>query len=131
MSLPRPPLASRPLARSMNTPRTPLRPPRAASPDVAPVSAPTDDFRANGAQADRSAEIYGPSPVAQSTLTVHGGEREGRPRVSDSLTTPIVQVSLGEKREGEACVAGAALHLCAGVVPQTQSETWAGVCVGG
>ena len=28
-----------------------------------------------------------------STLAVHGGEREGRPRVADSLTTPIVQTS--------------------------------------
>jgi len=27
------------------------------------------------------------------TLSVHGGERGGRPRVSDSLTTPIVQTS--------------------------------------
>ncbi len=27
------------------------------------------------------------------TLAVHGGERAGRPRVSDSLTTPIVQTS--------------------------------------
>eukprot|EP00191_Tetraselmis_sp_GSL018_P008869 CAMPEP_0177607726 /NCGR_PEP_ID=MMETSP0419_2-20121207/18076_1 /TAXON_ID=582737 /ORGANISM="Tetraselmis sp., Strain GSL018" /LENGTH=590 /DNA_ID=CAMNT_0019102337 /DNA_START=73 /DNA_END=1844 /DNA_ORIENTATION=+ len=27
------------------------------------------------------------------TLSVHAGEREGRPRVSDSLTTPIVQTS--------------------------------------
>lgn len=27
------------------------------------------------------------------TIAVHGGEREGRPRVSDSLTTPIVQTS--------------------------------------
>lgn len=27
------------------------------------------------------------------TLAVHGGEREGRPRISDSLTTPIVQTS--------------------------------------
>ncbi len=27
----------------------------------------------------------------QSTRAVHGGEREGRPRVSDSITTPIVQ----------------------------------------
>ena len=26
------------------------------------------------------------------TISVHGGERAGRPRVSDSLTTPIVQV---------------------------------------
>jgi cystathionine gamma-synthase len=28
-----------------------------------------------------------------STRAVHGGEREGRPRVADSLTTPIVQTS--------------------------------------
>lgn len=28
-----------------------------------------------------------------STVSVHGGERGGRPRVSDSLTTPIVQTS--------------------------------------
>ena len=27
------------------------------------------------------------------TISVHGGERAGRPRVSDSLTTPLVQVS--------------------------------------
>lgn len=27
------------------------------------------------------------------TVAVHGGEREGRPRISDSLTTPIVQTS--------------------------------------
>jgi cystathionine gamma-synthase len=30
---------------------------------------------------------------ASSTSAVHGGEREGRPRVSDSITTPIVQTS--------------------------------------
>jgi len=58
------------------------------------------DFRANGAQADRSVEIYGPAPVGQDTLSVHGGEREGRPRVSDSLTTPIVQVRRALGREG-------------------------------
>ena len=28
-----------------------------------------------------------------STRAVHGGEREGRPRVADSLTTPIVQTA--------------------------------------
>lgn len=27
------------------------------------------------------------------TISVHGGEREGRPRVDDSLTTPIVQTA--------------------------------------
>ncbi len=32
-------------------------------------------------------------PPGSSTRAVHGGEREGRPRVSDSLTTPIVQTS--------------------------------------
>lgn len=27
------------------------------------------------------------------TLSIHAGEREGRPRVADSLTTPIVQTA--------------------------------------
>jgi cystathionine gamma-synthase len=31
--------------------------------------------------------------LGASTRAVHGGEREGRPRVSDALTTPIVQTS--------------------------------------
>ena len=32
-------------------------------------------------------------PLGTSTRAVHGGEREGRPRVSDALTTPIVQTA--------------------------------------
>jgi cystathionine gamma-synthase len=32
-------------------------------------------------------------PPGSSTRAVHGGERDGRPRVSDALTTPIVQTS--------------------------------------
>lgn len=54
----------------------------------------TDDpnFRCNGLQVDRNMEIYGRERVSAATLAVHGGEREGRPRVSDSLTTPLVQV---------------------------------------
>lgn len=32
-------------------------------------------------------------PKSSSTLAVHAGERAGRPRVSDALTTPIVQTS--------------------------------------
>ena len=51
-----------------------------------------DNFRFNGAQLD-STQVYGDIPVSQGTLSVHGGEREGRPRVSDSLTTPIVQTA--------------------------------------
>ncbi len=51
-----------------------------------------DNFRFNGVQID-STQIYGERPVSQETLSVHGGEREGRPRVSDSLTTPIVQTA--------------------------------------
>ncbi|KAK9825416.1 hypothetical protein WJX81_003712 [Elliptochloris bilobata] len=35
----------------------------------------------------------GGPPSAQDTLSVHAGEKEGRPRVADSLTTPIVQTS--------------------------------------
>jgi cystathionine gamma-synthase len=34
-----------------------------------------------------------PRRPGDSTSSVHGGEREGRPRVSDSLTTPIVQTA--------------------------------------
>ena len=51
-----------------------------------------DNFRFNGVQID-STQVYGDIPVSQGTLSVHGGEREGRPRVSDSLTTPIVQTA--------------------------------------
>jgi cystathionine gamma-synthase len=40
------------------------------------------------ASANNGAAKYRPG-----TQAVHGGEREGRPRVSDSLTTPIVQTS--------------------------------------
>ncbi len=32
-------------------------------------------------------------PPGSSTRAVHGGERDGRPRVSDALTTPIVQTA--------------------------------------
>jgi len=38
-------------------------------------------------------EVNGHGGMAAGTLAVHGGEREGRPRISDSLTTPIVQTS--------------------------------------
>lgn len=31
--------------------------------------------------------------LSQGTMAVHGGERAGRPRVSDSLTTPVVQTA--------------------------------------
>lgn len=38
-------------------------------------------------------DLYGPIPAHPQTLSVHGGEREGRPRTSDSLTTPLVQTA--------------------------------------
>lgn len=41
-----------------------------------------------GFKADQSAVLR-----EQGTLAVHGGERGGRPRVSDAITTPIVQSS--------------------------------------
>jgi cystathionine gamma-synthase len=44
----------------------------------------------NGAHVD-PADFYG--QFEPGTLTVHGGERLGRPRVSDCLTTPICQTS--------------------------------------
>jgi hypothetical protein len=73
----------------------PLPPAAAGSSAEAAAAAATDAaaFRCNGAQEDRTAAIYGPRPPALATLAVHGGEREGRPRVSDSLTTPLVQTS--------------------------------------
>jgi hypothetical protein len=42
---------------------------------------------------DRQPPNGGAPPAAQDTLSVHAGEKEGRPRVADSLTTPIVQTS--------------------------------------
>lgn len=41
----------------------------------------------------RPAANNGAAKYRPGTQSVHGGEREGRPRVSDSLTTPIVQTS--------------------------------------
>jgi len=41
----------------------------------------------------RPAANNGAAKYRPGTTAVHGGEREGRPRVSDSLTTPIVQTS--------------------------------------
>lgn len=63
-----------------------------------------DNFRFNGVQID-STQIYGDTPVSQDTLSVHGGEREGRPRVSDSLTTPIVQTATYTFRDTEELIA--------------------------
>lgn len=36
---------------------------------------------------------HAPAPLNLGTASVHGGERSGRPRVADALTTPIVQTS--------------------------------------
>ncbi len=44
----------------------------------------------SSAQAADSPSIHKQEP---GTTSVHGGERDGRPRVSDSLTTPIVQTA--------------------------------------
>ncbi len=47
-----------------------------------------------GAPAPAAAAPHGGAPpAAQGTLAVHAGEKDGRPRVADSLTTPIVQTS--------------------------------------
>jgi cystathionine gamma-synthase len=54
--------------------------PRAAAEEIIPAAA-----ESNGRQ-QRPAQ-------GQGTVTVHAGERHGRPKVSDSLTTPIVQTS--------------------------------------
>ena len=58
------------------------------------------------------------SPRQQSTETtiIHAGEREGRPRVSDSLTTPIVQTATFTFRWRVACHA---LHWLISCTPGT------------
>jgi len=52
----------------------------------------------SGASSSSSSNGSGPQhaqaqPIDLGTAAVHGGERTGRPRVSDALTTPIVQTS--------------------------------------
>ena len=54
--------------------------PRAAAEEVIPAAVETNGRHQQPA-------------LGQGTLTVHAGERQGRPKVSDSLTTPIVQTS--------------------------------------
>lgn len=53
-----------------------------------------DEFVFDGPCVD-CLQSEGDSPVRPrpETLSVHAGEREGRPRVADSLTTPIVQTA--------------------------------------
>ena len=46
----------------------------------------------NGASLDHLASVC-PQHQASDTTLVHAGERQGRPRVSDSLTTPVVQTA--------------------------------------
>ena len=77
--------------RAYNWRPTPVRV-QAISQELAAKAEEEDNFRFNGVQLD-STQVYGEIPVSQDTLSVHGGEREGRPRVSDSLTTPIVQTA--------------------------------------
>ena len=55
-------------------------------------SYPVDDFKFEGPCVD-CLQTHGNDPVTPETLSVHAGEREGRPRVADSLTTPIVQTA--------------------------------------
>ncbi len=50
------------------------------------------DHSSNGSNGGAPPEDPTLSGCSTATLSVHGGERAGRPRVYDSLTTPIVQV---------------------------------------
>jgi hypothetical protein len=50
------------------------------------------DHSSNGSSNGAPPEDPTLSGCSTATLSVHGGERAGRPRVYDSLTTPIVQV---------------------------------------
>ena len=50
------------------------------------------DHSSNGSNGGAPPEDPTLCGCSTATLSVHGGERAGRPRVYDSLTTPIVQV---------------------------------------
>jgi len=56
-------------------------------------SRPQDDFAFSGPCVDHLQSEGKPVRPQPETLSVHAGEREGRPRVADSLTTPIVQTA--------------------------------------
>ena len=51
------------------------------------------DHSSNGSNGGAPPEDPTLCGCSTATLSVHGGERAGRPRVYDSLTTPIVQVT--------------------------------------
>ncbi len=51
------------------------------------------DVEAPAASTNGAPKQHQPAPQKLSTAAVHGGERAGRPRVADALTTPIVQTS--------------------------------------
>lgn len=76
--------------RSLQWNPKPLR--LAAISDEVSQSFPEEEFRFSGPCVD-CLQTDGNDPVRPETLSVHAGEREGRPRVADSLTTPIVQTS--------------------------------------
>ncbi|KAL6778172.1 CGS1 [Auxenochlorella protothecoides x Auxenochlorella symbiontica] len=78
---------SQPLGRLALAPPT-----QAASPDLV-GSPPPDAVNGNGGEAHQRDHSHVQAEFCQGTLAVHGGERAGRPRVSDSLTTPIVQTA--------------------------------------
>lgn len=69
--------------------RSPSRVRRLISAQVEQVPALQNTQNGNGAPPELDA-LKG---CSSGTISVHGGERAGRPRVSDSLTTPLVQVS--------------------------------------
>jgi len=60
-------------------------------------------------EAERAAATQTKGPtfdwIGSGTAAVHGGERGGRPRVSDALTTPIVQTSTYHFRDTEELIA--------------------------
>ncbi|GLC37442.1 cAMP-dependent protein kinase regulatory subunit Cgs1 [Pleodorina starrii] len=51
------------------------------------------DLEATSVSGNGAARHHEVKPAKLSTTAVHGGERAGRPRVADALTTPIVQTS--------------------------------------
>lgn len=51
-----------------------------------------ENIHMNGANLDHLPDVH-PRRQRTDTTTVHAGERKGRPKISDSLTTPIVQTA--------------------------------------
>ena len=83
------------------------------------------EFRFSGPCVD-CLQSEGEAPVQPSpeTLSVHAGEREGRPRVADSLTTPIVQTSTYSFRSVTSFLSHRAYHTLLQIAESRQEQSF-------